>query len=104
MKSNLIRRLFKENIQVFRYEKAAKRLRDLVKNQPNSIAKDIVFGVDLVLKGTVPLGLPPYSFIELYSLDVVFFLVVTFFFLRIILSCYYWSCCKMAFKEKVKFE
>ena len=103
MRSNLIR-LFKENIHEFRYEKAAKRLRDLVKNQPNSIAKDIVFGVDLVLKGTVPLGLPPYSFIELYSLDVVFLLVVTFFFLRIVLPCYHWSCCKMAFKEKVKFE
>ncbi|CAJ0564588.1 unnamed protein product, partial [Mesorhabditis spiculigera] len=99
---------FNEILQNPSFHKRAEELKRIIKKRPSTAEQELNYWVEVVLNTEMDLNLPNLSSFEFYSLDVLLFfvaLIIAFFlFLRAIGSWYYWSCCEMAYKEKVKLQ
>ncbi|KAF8361260.1 hypothetical protein PRIPAC_88183, partial [Pristionchus pacificus] len=85
------------------YEKSAKSLRKIVFSSPVKAGDALRHAINFAIEHPDhDRDLPSLYFFQLYSLDVIFLLFIVPLFLPILFKWYYWSCCKVAYKEKEK--
>ncbi|GMR34470.1 hypothetical protein PMAYCL1PPCAC_04665, partial [Pristionchus mayeri] len=85
------------------YEKSAQSLRKIVFSSPVKAGDALRHAINFALDHPDHnRDLPSLNFFQLYSLDMIFILFIFPLFLPLLFKWYYWSCCKMAYKEKEK--
>uniref|UniRef100_A0A7E4ZW78 glucuronosyltransferase n=1 Tax=Panagrellus redivivus TaxID=6233 RepID=A0A7E4ZW78_PANRE len=91
------------------YASTAKTLQKRIQERPFKSEDLLTKWIQYALHNDIDLAVPAVKFVEYYNLDIIvpigfLVLVVTSVLLKFVLGLYYWSCCGMAFREKVKLQ